>query len=224
MKKYYLYEIDMKSVNIIGIILIIVLLVITPIIDINYNPANINIMMFIIFSIFYFVLHEIIHGIAYVMGGADFKNITFGIHLEKGILCCSCKQNVTKKNILFSLLAPFFLIGVVTYILGIILSNSLLVLLSIMNLAGSAGDLVMFYSLSRLKNFEFSEYDNPIAFALYTKEDLSTKKLFGLNYIGNTNKLEKTKSDKLVISKISKIVLIGIVILFIFYLVKHYLF
>ncbi len=223
MKKYNLFEMKLKSINILCIIIVVVLLIVTRVIHPNYNTSNINFLLLLIFIIPYFMLHEIIHSIAYVLCGADFKNITYGAHLEQGIFCCSCKQNITKTNILVSLLAPFILIGVVTYIIGIITSNNLLIFLSIINMGGSSGDLIMFYSLSRLKNFKFSEYDNPLAFGLYTKEDLSNKKLPGLKYIGTLDNLEKTLTKKITISKVSIIFLIIILGLLILEIVKYIL-
>lgn len=127
MKKYNLFEMKMKSVNILCVIIVVVLLIVTPIIIPSYNTSDINFILLLIFAIPYFMLHEIIHSIAYVLCGANFKNVTYGAHLEKGVLCCSCKQNITKTNILISLLAPFIVIGIITYIIGIIMSNNLLI-------------------------------------------------------------------------------------------------
>lgn len=223
MKKYNLFEMKMKSVNILCVIIVVVLLIVTPIIIPSYNTSDINFILLLIFAIPYFMLHEIIHSIAYVLCGADFKNVTYGAHLEKGVLCCSCKQNITKTNILISLLAPFIVIGIITYIIGIIMSNNLLIFLSIINMGGSSGDLIMFHSLSRLKNFEFSEYDNPLAFGLYTKEDLSNKKLPGLKYIGSLDTLEKTINKKITISKTSIIFFIVILALLIIEILRYIL-
>lgn len=223
MKKYNLFEMKMKDINILCIIIVVILLIVTPIILPSYSTSDINFIQLLILAIPYFILHEIIHSIAYVLCGANFKNVTYGAHLEKGILCCSCKQNITKFNILVSLLAPFIIIGIITYIIGIVISNNLLIFLSIMNIGGSSGDLIMFHSLSRLKNFEFSEYDNPLAFGLYTDEDLSNKKLRGLKYIGRLDTLEKNVTNKITISKASIIFFIIILVLLIIEIIKYIL-
>lgn len=223
MKKYNLFEMKMKDINILCIIIVVILLIVTPIILPSYSTSDINFIQLLIFAIPYFILHEIIHSIAYVLCGANFKNVTYGAHLEKGILCCSCKQNITKFNILVSLLAPFIIIGIITYIIGIVISNNLLIFLSIMNIGGSSGDLIMFHSLSRLKNFEFSEYDNPLAFGLYTDEDLNNKKLRGLKYIGRLDTLEKNVTKKITISKTSIIFFIIILVLLIIEIIKYIL-
>ena len=161
-----------------------------------------------IFMLPYFALHEVLHSIGYVLNGADFKYITYGAHLEKGVFCCLCKQNVSKRCILISLLFPFFFIGVVTYIIGIVFNIPILILLSIMNIAGCSGDLIMFYSLSKLKNYEYSEYDDPISFGLYTEEDLSKKKLPCLKYVGTKDELERNDLKKISVSKTSIAIII----------------
>ena len=75
----------------------------------------------------------------------------------------------------------------------------------------------MFFWLSQIKDFEFSEYDNPIAFGLYSKNDLSKKKMFGLDFVEETNKLERTIGKKITISKPSIIYILLFMVLGICY-------
>ena len=218
-KKYYLFEMKTGALNIVSLVLFFGLLLLTgnllqdQTIDLGDLMAK-----SLLFMIPYFVFHEILHSISYVLHGADFKNITYGAHLEKGILCCLCKQNVSKRNILTSLLYPFIFIGVITYIIGIVFNIPVLILLSIMNISGCSGDLSMFYSLSKLKNFEYSEYDDPTSFGLYTEEDLSNKKLPCLKFVGVKDDLERKDFKKVTISKTSIISFIIIEILGVLYL------
>lgn len=221
-KKYYLYELKMFELNVVSIIIFAIIVLLTTllvkcnIISINEDCYEIVLLLYIP----YLILHEILHALSYTIHGADFKNITFGIHLEKGVLCCLCKQNISRKNILISLIYPFFFIGVLTYIIGIIFNNIILIVLSIANIAGCSGDLVMFFDFLKLKDFEYSEYDNPTAFGLYSSKDLSHKKMFGLKYIETKDSLEIKNLKKLQYSKLSIIVIIllfilGIILLFV---------
>ena len=66
----------------------------------------------------------------------------------------------------------------------------------------------MFFDFLKLKDFEYSEYDNPMAFGIYTKNDLSKTKLLGLRYLKMEDKLEIKDLRKVTISKFSIIVLI----------------
>ena len=205
-KKYYVFEMNLKWLNIVSIILLILPLLLTILIGIDLDFDGDAWTITLILIVPYLILHELFHGASYVLNGAKLKNITFGAHLEKGILCCLCKQNVSRKNILISVITPFIWLGLVTYMIGLATDNLVLILLSIFNISGCSGDLMMFLAFLKLKDFEYSEYDNPTAFGLYSETDLSYEKLFGLNYIGTKEELEKNDLKKVTISKTSIIV------------------
>lgn len=209
-ENYYLFKMNSVFLNGFSLVLIILCCLLFYLIyrDKSLEILNNNIYIIIIIYLPYLVLHELLHSLAYVIYGADYKKITYGVHLEKGILCCLCKQNINKKNILHSLLYPFVIIGIITLIIGIIIYYPLLVILSLINIAGCSGDLVMFYHLSKLDDYSFSEYDDPMAFALYTKKDFSKLKMFGLIYAGKKTSLERNDYKKVIISKPSIILLI----------------
>lgn len=202
-KKYYLFEMNLKWLNIVSIVLIVFLLLFTIWIGIDLDFSGDAWTITLILLVPYLILHELFHGASYVLNGAHIKNITFGAHLEKGILCCLCKQNVSRKNILISVITPFVWLGLVTYMIGVATDNLVLILLSIFNISGCSGDLMMFLSFLKLKDFEYSEYDNPTAFGLYSETDLGHEKLLGLNYIGTKEELEKNDLKKVTISKTS---------------------
>lgn len=216
MKKYYIFEMNMTTLNIVSILLVIFMFALTGvIINIipNFELSSNSLFLPFALMIPYFILHEILHSIGYVLHGAKWKNITYGAHLEKGVLCCLCKQKISKKCILISLIYPLFFIGIVTYILGIYLNNFTLIFLSVLNISGAAGDIVMFLSFLKIKDFEYSEYDDPTSFGLYSKEDLSKLKLFGLKYKESKKDLEIKDYKKINISKTSIVVFIIITLL-----------
>ena len=79
---------------------------------------------------------------------------------------------------------------------------------------------MMFFGLSKIKKFEYSEFDDPTSFGIYTSEDLSKTKLLGLEYVGVEDKLEIKDYRKFDISfwnavALILIALVGIVNLFI---------
>lgn len=219
-KKYYLFQLKTTELNVVSIILIALMYLITIALEIPFDLGKREFAITFAFMIPYFLLHEILHSVSYVLNGAEFKKVTYGAHLEKGVLCCLCKQNITRRNILCSLLFPFIFIGVVTYIIGALTNNSVLMLLSIMNISGCSGDLMMFIALSQLKNYEYSEYDDPTSFGLYISEDLSDKKFFGIEYVGTEDKLDRDDLRKFDINAGNAIFLIvvsllGVALLFI---------
>lgn len=216
-KKYYLYEMDMNVLNIVSIILFILMMLITLLIP-NFSFNNNDIFICFVYMIPYLCLHEILHSIGYFLHGASWKNITFGAHLEKGVLCCLCKQNVSKKCILISLIYPLFFIGIVTYIISIFINSSVLLFLSILNISGAAGDIIMFLNFLKIKDFEYSEFDDPTSFGLYSSNDLSNLKLFGLKYKEAKTSLDIKDYNKIKISTTSIILFIIIILMSLIFL------
>ena len=109
---------------------------------------------------------------------------------------------------------PLFFIGVVTYIVSIIWNLPLLHLLSIFNISGCSGDIIMFIFISRLdKDIEFTEMDDPISFAIYSDKDVNKISHFGLKYLGTKEKVLRTDFKKIKVSKASYIIIIVLLVL-----------
>ena len=203
-EKKYFYEMKSLLLNILSLVLLLITGVITYLIififNLNITFTKLDYILMLFLMIPYFCFHEVLHSIGYVVNGAKFKNITYGMHLEKGILCCSCKQVINKKNIMWSLMYPFLFIGILTYIIGIIFNIPILIILSVLNISGCTGDLIMFIDFYKFKNIKFFEYDNPLAFGIITNEDISNKKMYGLKRIEENN-FKQTTNKKITISK-----------------------
>lgn len=163
------------------------------------------------------VLHEIIHGVSYIIYGAKAKNIKYGVALEKGILYCKCGEYVDKRNICWSVINPFIYIGVVTLFLGFALESILLIGLSLLNISGACADICMFFFfIKRDKNMKFKEIKDSSTFLLKTTEDLKDKKFFAVKIKEELEKDEFKEDDKLItVTKASKGILIffGIILL-----------
>ena len=184
-KKAYVLKMKLLPANMLSIIIFIILgitnLKLIGFVGIFRKPFILTIV------ILYFFLHELLHGIGYYIGGTKLKNISYGILLEKGMFYCMGYQEITKKNILLSLQMPFMVLGIITYIIGIILNLSVLVWLSVFNIMGASMDIVMFLYISRIKNVHYSETGNPDEFVLITEEDLNKKKSIFLKVVETKN-------------------------------------
>jgi hypothetical protein len=218
-EKSYVYKFNLIPANILSIIILIILGFITLVLInvLNTPTRGINIFFFVIVMI-YLCVHELLHGLGYVLGGAKIKNIYYGVALEKGIICCLCRQEISKKNILISLQMPFVVIGIITYIIGFIIADNNLILLSICNLVGASMDLVMFFYILRIKNVRYSETDANDEFVLISKEDLTKRKsiFFNIKEVKDYKKEDyKFKKKKRVeVTKSSIIILIFMIGLF----------
>lgn len=215
-KKYYIFEMDIAKLNLICIILFIIVLLISSIIypgDLGKAFYEVNLFLIAFLYIIWIILHELLHSLAYKLYGGDFKKIVYGSYLEKGVLYCLCKQNISRKNILNALMFPLFYLGILTYIIACIFEFPTLLFLSILNIVGSAGDIMMFAYISKLnKDIEFSEFDNPIRFAIYADSDVTKVKHYGLEYIETTNTLDREDLKKVTISKGSYIVVLVLIV------------
>ena len=66
----------------------------------------------------------------------------------------------------------------------------------------------MFIAFSKLKDFEYSEYNDPTSFALYGDNSLENLNMFGLKYVGVADKLDRTITKKVDVSKTSIVIII----------------
>lgn len=207
-QKYYVFEMNMTILNILSFVLFIGLMILSFWLDpTTANLSNINLVVLLVFYVGYMILHELLHSLGYVLNGASFKKIVYGAYIEKGVFYCLCKQDISKRNILIAIMFPLVFIGIITYVVAIIFNLPTLLYLSILNIAGCIGDIIMFMYLVKLnKNIKFTEFDNPIQFAIYSSEDVSKIKHFGLDFIKETDMVSRTDLKKISISRGSIII------------------
>lgn len=220
MKKYYLFEINIKFLNYFNVILLGIVFMTTYFLfpsdlkNIGIHLDNINfVLLGLPCMLLYFVLHELFHGLGYIIHGGDYKKITFGMQLEKSVFYCLCKQNISKKNILFSLMYPLVFLGIITYIISIIFDLPMLLLLSIFNIGGAIGDIFYFLFIIRLnKDIEFAESDDGTSFAILSNEDVSKYKHYGLIFKGTEQQIQRNDFKRIKISKLSFVFMIIVLV------------
>lgn len=216
-KKAYIYKMKMLPANAISIIIFVLFLVVTVLLNRSVFVGSKNFVVFSVAMILYLCLHELLHGLGFYLGGTKRKNIKYGMCLEKGIFYCMAYQEISKKNILISLQMPFMVIGVITYIIGIVFNIPLLTLLSIVNLTGASMDIVMFMHILKLpKDITYSESNEPDEFVLISNTDLTKKRnlFFKITKVKDYKKEDYIfkNTKKLEISKPSIIILVVFVI------------
>ena len=209
---YYTYKLNLFLLNILDFALLIILFVLTYFLTGNLDVLDIK-MSWIIILIFWLMLHEIFHGIGFIiLGKVKVKNVIFGAELEKGIFYCMCKEKISKLNILISLVFPLFFIGIFTYIIGLITNNNLLLFLSIF-------DIVMTFDILLMpKDIKYLDLDDSTSFTILSKSDLKNKKYLGLILDDSgiyTSSLKPKDYKRLKISKTSIIILAILILLII---------
>ena len=206
--------------NVLSIVLFMIVGGIVLYIEKNDNYIiNFDVISFCILIFMWLIIHELLHGVGFlIFKEVKFKNLTFGMFLEKGIFYVMCKQNIRRNVILTSLCFPVVIIGIVTLIVGMFINNFMLVYLSIINIVASIGDIVMIiYFLKVPRDVIYLDLDDPTSFTVVSDKDLSSVKAVGI-YMVDSNKYDKKMCAKdkrrIIISKWSYILLIFLAILF----------
>lgn len=211
---YYKYSYK-NSVVVISTLIILVLIIFIPIKIESY----IDVFVILISCI----IHEVLHGIGFkIFGKIKSKNINYGISLEKGIMYCTCKEEINKKGILISMILPFLVLTILLGIIGIILDSHLMQVVALYNLFGSSLDICAFIDLLKLKNIKYKDLDDNFGFILIGN-NLENKKFICLKLTEKgkyNNKVKAKDYRKIVISKFSIILLFLFIIIFILKVIK----
>lgn len=226
--KCYKYTLKLGLLNIISCLICLLLILLVKLINPHYleiffNEANI-LLFFCLYFVWIFV-HELLHYIGFIMDKkVNNRNVVMGVLLEKSICYCMCKQLISKRRILISLVMPFLFIGIITLITGIFINDIYLILLSIMNISGCSGDIVMFIFAIKLPNdIKYYDLDDPTSFNIMTDKPIN-KKPFGLKLISVDDYKEeiiKAKDKKKIrISFFSKIFIALLFLYFIMCLIS----
>ncbi len=218
--KCYKYTMNLAILNIISIIIFIPLIgliyFISPNEFINYFEKCNYILLFSLYFI-WIIIHELLHYIGFIIDKeVNNKNVVMGILLEKSICYCMCKQLISKKRILISLLMPLIFIGIITLIIGIFINDMTLIVLSILNISGCSGDIIMFMFAVKLPNdIKYYDLDDPTSFNIMTNKEINPKP-FGLKLMGiddyNEEIIKAKENKKITISKWSSIILLILII------------
>lgn len=206
--KYYKFRMKLNVMNYIAVILFVPLFISLSMLKL-FGGVNV---FFLVYYFLWMFLHEFLHGIGFYLFGG--KNVCYGVCLEKGIMYCLCKDKVSKNCIMTSLIFPFFFIGVCTFHLGLYLDNSTLVLLSLFNIIGSVGDLLMYFFFLRLPDFSYVDIGECDSFVLISSSDLSSYKSIGFELVSVDSKVEGVDCKRISISTFSWVVMIIIFALF----------
>ena len=130
-----------------------------------------------------------------------------------------CKQEIPRRVILTSLLFPVVLIGIVTLVIGMIVNSYMLVFLSIMNIVGSIGDIVMFIYFIKVGPVRYLDLDDCTSFTVISDRDLSSYSVKGIKLVDSgiydCKKMYAKDRKKFRVTKLSCVILVIIFILWI---------
>ena len=214
--KNYVYSIEMVGMTF--VLLIVAIMAFLPILMFNREiiiTASIS-PFFILAIAAWFVLHELVHGLSYrISKGVANRDIAFGAKLEKLVLFCVCRRPISKADTIRSLVAPLVFLGFLTLIIGAAFNFELLIVLSLINICGASGDILMAIFIAKMpKGTRYFE-DEQNRFVLVTEEDISRRKSLGVKLEKIEDGFENTLagSKRVAISKASYLIF-GIICLY----------
>ncbi len=214
MKKYYKYELNMLIANILSIVMFIVPIIILAILKFDFYSSNSG--LFLLELILYFIIHELLHGLGFLIFAKNKKNIKFGITLEKGVLFAACQEKINKKAALISIALPLVVLTFITFPIGILFKLPNLVSLSILNFGGAIGDILMFILILRApSDVEYIDYNTDIGCYLISENNLENYTSFGFKLTEHGKESDKRIDEsikRLYVSKTSAIIL-GVLII-----------
>ena len=121
-------------------------------------------MFFIITSMVFIVIHELLHGLTWSLFTENgFKDVAFGFMWKYLTPYCSCKVPMKRGQYVLGLLMPLIILGIVPTIIGLAMGSVFLTALGAFYIFAAGGDIIMaFLILSRdLKGKEVLLFDNP---------------------------------------------------------------
>ena len=108
-----------------------------------------------------FIVHELIHGIAWArFANNGFKSIKFGILWKIVTPYCHCKEPLKLKEYLLGAIMPAIVLGFTPAILAIIIGNTELLIFGMFFTLAAGGDFLIIYTLRNEKKDTLVE-DHP---------------------------------------------------------------
>lgn len=175
-KKYYRFDLNAKTLNILASILYIIFFIWL----FNRYDFSIDFIILLIFII-YLSIHEICHGLGFSLFAKNKKNIKYGVVAEKGIFYALCQEEINRTGILISLMFPILILTVIPLIINIFINNPTILFLAMSNLIGAIGDIFLIILVLKLpKDITYIDFDNNIGAYFICDKDISKVKSFGL--------------------------------------------
>lgn len=97
------------------------------------------------------ILHEFFHLLGFIIWGkCRWSDLVYGINRELGVAYAGTKKTLRNHAMKKALLLPFWLTGLLPYLIGIYLNNGTLISVSALLIGGAVGDFAMYNQLRKI--------------------------------------------------------------------------
>ena len=119
----------------------------------TWNLSTIAFLKFSLLNFIGLILHEMIHGIAFIIiGKAKISDVKFGVIWKNLTPYAHCKVPLSMRAYKISILLPVIITGFIPLIIGLCINSLLIVLVSVFLIAGGLGDWFMYRKLRPFAN------------------------------------------------------------------------
>lgn len=142
----------------------------------NASIQKFGLELFIVY-IFGIVIHELIHGLFFVIFSKNkFKSVKFGIKPKHGAAYCICTEPLKIKHFIIVTIMPAIILGFIPGLISLILGNIYFLVFSLIFIMGASGDFLVIFKMIK-----------------ENKEDYAIDKLGVEKYIHIYRKIETSK-------------------------------
>lgn len=125
--------------------------------------------LFLVFFVTAFI-HELLHGLGWCAGAKEkWKSMYIGIMWESLTPYCHCKEPLTPGKYIFGCLLPGMLLGVGLYIVAFAMGSTFLLWLSMLNILGAGGDLLIAWYARKYKDGYVLDHPTECGFVMFQK-------------------------------------------------------
>ena len=160
---------------------------------------------YVLFVFGFFILYEFLKSL--VMG---VKNTSFICRIENGDFYIKSCKKIYKYRVILSLLISLFLFGLVPIVLGLYLSNILILIVGCIAIVFNVRDIVLLVVLLTIKNkvYKYTDYKNKNQFVLEIRKDFNIYKNLFIKSIKCIDDDECDNEDNIfVVSRVSLLVI-----------------
>lgn len=127
---------------------------------------------YVFVSIVYIVIHEVLHGVSFVLFSKHkWSSIKFGLLLSQGLAYCISIVPVSIRRARSSLMMPLYVVCIPLYVIALVTTNLPMAIFAVILASGSIGDV---YYLWKLRTATTNQY---------MIEELPTKSGYQIGYL-----------------------------------------
>lgn len=176
----HVIELNMKSIHIWALVFTLVFIFIGGFAAVmihgesSFSFSLLGIVLWVVFYLLFIVLHEIFHLIGFMLwGGCKKEDLVYGVNRELGIAYAGTKKVLPVHAMKKALLLPFWMTGLLPFVIGIWLNSPVLIMASAFLIGGAAGDFSMYRQLRKVNNraFVLDHFHKPVLYIFNEKID-----------------------------------------------------